>query len=82
MLLLDFYQYIYRVPEGTLPALTRVVCRTLHSRGKSLTPDSRVEIDESRSCREDWRDVTEAFSDAAMVIRGRNNAEAFLNEYT
>lgn len=44
-----------------------MVCRTLHSRGKSLTPASRVEIDESRRWREDWREDTEEESEAAMM---------------
>lgn len=47
--------------------LTRVVWRTLHSRGKSLTPASRVEMDESRRWREDWRDDTEEESEAAIL---------------
>lgn len=47
---------------------TLVVVRTVERRGKSLTPWSRIEIDESRSWREDLRDCTEAESEAAELV--------------
>jgi hypothetical protein len=46
---------------------TRVVWRTLHKRGKSLTPESRVVIELSRSWSDDCSDVTDAASEEAMV---------------
>lgn len=46
---------------------TRLVRRTLESRGKSLTPESRISMDESRSCNEDWREVTEEDREAAIL---------------
>jgi hypothetical protein len=46
---------------------TRVVWRTLHKRGKSLTPESKVVIELSRSWRDDCSDVTDAASEEAMM---------------
>lgn len=46
---------------------TRVDWRTLHKRGKSLTPVSRVVMELSRSCREDCSEVTEDASEEVMV---------------
>ncbi len=43
---------------------TRVVVKTVDKRGKSLIPASRIEIEESRSWSEDFRDVTEAAREA------------------
>ncbi len=37
---------------------TRVVCKTLAKRGKSETLESRMEMEEVRRWREDWRVVT------------------------
>lgn len=48
---------------------TRVELSTVARRGKSLIPWSRIEIDESRSWREDLRDCTEAErEDAELVV--------------
>ena len=48
---------------------TRVDVRTVERRGKSLIPWSRIEIEESRSWREDLRDWTEAErEDAELVV--------------
>lgn len=38
-------------------------------RGKSLTPESRVVMEESRSWREDWREETEEKREAAISIK-------------
>ena len=38
---------------------TRVVWRTLHRRGKSLTPESRVLMELSSSCRDDCSEDTD-----------------------
>jgi len=46
---------------------TRVVWRTLHRRGKSLTPESRVVIELSRSWSDDCSDVTDDASEDAMM---------------
>lgn len=40
--------------------------RTVDSRGKSLIPWSRIEIELSRSCSEDFKDCTEAESELAL----------------
>lgn len=40
----------------------------MHSRGKSLTPESSVLMDESRSCSDDWREDTDDDSEAAIVL--------------
>lgn len=47
--------------------LTLVVCKTLASLGKSLTPSSRILMEESRSCREDRSEETEEERWSAMV---------------
>lgn len=40
--------------------------RTVDSRGKSLIPWSRIEIELSRSCNDDFNDCTEAESELAL----------------
>ena len=45
---------------------TRVVVRTVERRGKSLIPWSSIEIELSRSCRDDFKDWTEAESEVAL----------------
>ena len=40
--------------------------RTVERRGKSLIPWSRMEIELSRSCSEDFKDCTEAESEFAL----------------
>lgn len=42
------------------------MARTVESRGKSLMPWSRMEIELSRSCKEDLSDCTEAPSEFAV----------------
>ena len=49
---------------------TRWAWRTLDSRGKSFTPESRMLMDESRSCKEDWRDDTEEDREEAILYDG------------
>lgn len=51
-----------------VPVRTRVVWRTLHRRGKSFTPVSRVVMELSRRWREDCREETDAEREAAMAI--------------
>lgn len=46
---------------------TRVVCKTLARRGKSETLESRMEMEEVRRCREDWRVVTLLWRGDVMV---------------
>lgn len=59
---------VYVVYGGfTCTVRTRVVWRTLESRGKSLTPESRMSMDESRSWIEDWREDTEEDREAAII---------------
>lgn len=38
---------------------TRVVCKTFERRGKSLTPESRIEMLEPSSCIDDCREETQ-----------------------
>lgn len=47
--------------------LTRVVCRTLQRRGKSETPWSRIETEESRRLIEDCSDDTADDKEVAMI---------------
>lgn len=56
-------------PPGTCDAIfhTRVVWRTLHKRGKSLTPESKVVIELSRSWSDDCSEVTEDESEEAIM---------------
>lgn len=54
---------VYRVER-----CTRVVCRTFDKRGKSLTPESRMSIELSRSWREVRRDATDEDRESAIVI--------------
>lgn len=55
-----------RIGEGEH---TRVELSTVDRRGKSLIPWSRIEMEESRSWREDLRDWTEAErEDAELVV--------------
>jgi hypothetical protein len=44
-----------------------VVCKTLDSREKSLTPESRIEIEESNSCMLVRREETQPSSDEAIL---------------
>lgn len=53
--------------DDTLGEHTRVVWRTLHKRGKSFTPASRVDIELSKIWREDRNEVTEEDNEAAIV---------------
>jgi hypothetical protein len=47
--------------------LTLVIWRVLDNLGKSLTPESKMLMDDSRSCREDRREDTEDERDSAIV---------------
>ena len=66
MLVLVSYKYILEDVHNII-FLTRVVWRTLHKRGKSLTPESRVVIELSRSCSDDCSDVTDDAREDAMM---------------
>ena len=44
--------------EGRRGKLTRVVCKTRPNLGKSLTPESRIAIEEERREMLDWREET------------------------
>ena len=46
---------------------TRVVCSTLARRGKSLTPESRMDILDERSAFDERRDDTQEASEFAMI---------------
>lgn len=46
---------------------TLVVWSTFARRGKSLTPESRMEMEESRSCMLERREATQPSSEFAMV---------------
>lgn len=50
--------------------LTRVHWRTFLIRGKSRTPESRIEIDESRSRWEFWREATQPLREAIVPFGG------------
>lgn len=52
-----------------------MVCRTFDKRGKSLTPESRMSIELSRSWREVRRDATDEDRESAIVILIRNLVE-------
>lgn len=49
---------------------TRVHWRTFFIRGKSRTPESRMEIEESRSRWEFWREVTQPVREAIVLFSG------------
>ena len=51
--------WIAVMSEGVGRGHTRVVCSTLASRGKSFTPESRIEMLESRRCIDDWSEETQ-----------------------
>ena len=53
--------------DDTLGEHTRVVWRTLHKRGKSFTPASRVDIELSKIWREDRNELTDEDNEAAIV---------------
>lgn len=59
------FWFLFR--NETLEEHTRVVWRTLHRRGKSFTPASRVDIELSRIWREDCSEVTEEDNEAAIL---------------
>ena len=48
-----------RVEEREMSEHTRVVCKTFERRGKSLTPESRIEMLESSSWIDDCREETQ-----------------------
>lgn len=48
--------------------LTRVVFKTLHNRGKSLTPASRIAMLDPRIAKLEWRDETQDASGWALNI--------------
>ena len=47
---------------------TRVVCSTFARRGKSLTPESRIDILDDRSAFVERKDETQEASEFAMII--------------
>ena len=47
---------------------TRVHCRTFLMRGKSWTPESRIEIEESRRRVEDWREDTQPVREEIVLV--------------
>lgn len=49
---------------------TRVHWRTFFIRGKSRTPESRMEIEESRSRWEFWREATQPVREAIVLFSG------------
>lgn len=54
--------------NGERGGITRVVCRTLARRGKSATLESRMEMEEVRRWREDWRVVTLVWRGEVIVV--------------